>query len=59
MPTNAVEIVSNVITVQITAETTPVIDIVETEEIDVIFTPLGERGPAGSETPAQWGSTNW
>lgn len=33
--------------------------VIDTEKIEVIFTPLGERGPSGSSEAMVWSSNNW
>lgn len=54
----SVQITYTVNTVQILPNSTEV-QVVEAEKVEVVLTPLGERGPSGASEGMLWSSNNW
>jgi hypothetical protein len=59
MPITDVNLTFNVINTQVNTDQT-IVAVTETEQVQVIVTPLGERGPAGASSgEVLWNSSNW
>lgn len=59
MPTTDVNVTFNTINTQVNSDQT-IVTVTEAEQVQVIFTPLGERGPAGASSgEVLWNSSNW